>query len=114
MIPGAAWHSLNRVGYISVIGWIWVVSMVVVSALAVPGIQLFRLTAERTSIAGTAIEAAPLVGGEANPILLAIVDTAVAGALIIATAIWRLRRCSFVGTPPSLRALPGSMHLARS
>lgn len=46
VIPGATWNFLNPGGYISNISWIWVVSMILVLAFAILGIQTIRLAPE--------------------------------------------------------------------
>lgn len=117
-IPGATWNFFNPVGYISDIGWIWALSLLLIGGFAVLGVQTLRLAPRWLSITviflGLGIAARFAVGNESGPLRAGLV---VLGVVIVAAGVgiaWRARAIRRdVDVPPSIRPLLARTPLAR-
>jgi len=119
VIPGAAWNFLNPVGYISDIGWIWAVSMVLAVGLIVLGYQVLRLAPEWTPIVagalGLGFALRFLFGREVWLVRISVIVGSLVGAAAVTALTWRLRRQgTVVDVPPSLRPLLRATPLIRT
>jgi hypothetical protein len=117
-IPGATWNFLNPAGYISDIGWIWALSLLLIIGFAVLGVQTLRLAPQwlpfTVVMLGLGITIRFAAGNETGPlkigpIVLGLVTMAVGSGLG-----WRARATSrSVDVPPSVRPLLVRTPLAR-
>ena len=118
-IPGATWNFANPVGYISDIGWIWAVSMLLVVGFAVLGFQSLRLAPEWLPIIvillGLGVVVRFAVGSESQTLRLGLI---VVGALMVAVgvalALRSRTRSRQVDVPPSVRPLLARTPLSRT
>ena len=118
-IPGATWNFLNPVGYISDIGWIWAVSLLLIIGFGVVGFQTLRLAPQwlpLTVIAlglGTTVRF--LIGTESETLRTGLAVFGVAVMAVGAVLAWRTRRRT-IGSdvPPSVRPLLVRTPLART
>jgi len=117
-IPGATWNFFNPVGYISDIGWIWALSLLLIGGFAVLGVQTLRLAPRWHSITvvflGLGIAARFAVGNESGPLRAGLI---VLGVVVVAAGAgfaWRARAIRRgVDVPPSVRPLLARTPLAR-
>ena len=118
-IPGATWNFLNPVGYISDIGWIWALSLLLVIGFGIVGFQALRLAPQwlpLTVIAlglGTTVRF--LVGTEGESLRIGLVVFGVVVMVVGVVLAWRNRRPT-IGSevPPSVRPLLVRTPLART
>ncbi len=118
-IPGATWNFLNPVGYISDIGWIWALSLLLIIGFAFLGVQTFRLAPQwlpfTVIMLGLGITIRFVAGNETGllrigPIIVGLVTMTVGAGLA-----WRSRATARdVDVPPSVRPLLVRTLLARS
>jgi len=117
-VPGATWNFLNPTGYISDIGWIWAVSLLIVIGFAVLGVQALRLAPEWLPIIIAAIgggfAARFAFGGEPPIVKIGLVASGLGVAAIGAAATWPLRRRrDRLDVPPSVRPILTRTPLSR-
>lgn len=117
-IPGATWNFLNPTGYISDIGWIWAISLLIVLGFAVLGVQALRLAPEWLPIiiatigVGFALRFA--LGNEPALVRNVLVVVGLAVATVGAASTWRWRaRRGRTDVPPSVRPILVRTPLAR-
>jgi len=118
-VPGVTWNFLNPVGYIADIGWIWAISLLVVLAFGVLGVQSLRLAPEWlpfiVAALGLGLSVRFLLGSEPTGLRVVLVVSGLAIAVVGATATWRVRRRRrIVDVSPSVRPLLLRTPLARS
>jgi len=117
-IPGATWNFMNSTGYISDIGWIWAVSLLLVLGFAILGVQTFRLAPEWLPVIIAAIGVGVALrfafGGEPTIVKIVLVVSGLAAATVGAASTWRLRRRrDQTDVPPSVRPMLARTPLAR-
>ncbi len=109
-VPGATWNFLNPTGYISDIGWIWAVSMLIALGFVVLGVQALRLAPEWVPIVVAAIGigfvARFAFGGEPAIVKNSLMVSGLTVAAIGTGATWRLRsKRGLVDVPPTVRPI---------
>jgi hypothetical protein len=107
-VPGATWNFVNPEGYISDIGWIWAVSLLLVLGFVVLGIQTLRLAPEWLpviiAVIGVGFALRFALGGE--PVILrgVLIVLGLVTATVGAASTWRMRdRRDRTDVPPSVR-----------
>lgn len=116
--PGATWNFLNPVGYISDIGWIWALSLLIIVGFAVLGVQTLRLAPRwlpfTVIMLGLGITVRFAVGNETGSLKIGLI---VVGLVTMAAGSglgWReLGARRRVDVPPSVRPLLARTPLAR-
>jgi hypothetical protein len=108
VVPGATWNFVNPEGYISDIGWIWAVSLLLVLGFVVLGIQTLRLAPEWLpvviAVIGVGFALRFALGGE--PVILrgVLIVLGLVTATVGAASTWRMRdRRDRTDVPPSVR-----------
>lgn len=117
-IPGATWNFMNPGGYISNIGWIWALSLLLVLGFAVLGVQTFRLAPEWLPIIiaaiGVGFVARFAFGGEPAIVKSVLIAFGLAAATAGTASTWRLReRRDQTDVPPSVRPILARTPLAQ-
>ena len=117
-VPGATWNFFNPAGYISDIGWIWAVSLLLVFGFAILGVQTLRLAPEWLPLIiatlGLGLAARFALGGESATLRYVLVAFGLIIATVGAASTWRLReRGNRIDIPPSVRPLLTRTPLAR-
>ena len=118
VIPGATWNFFNPGGYISDIGWIWAVSLLLVLGFAALGVQTLRLAPEWLPIiiAGVGVGFVLRFGLGNEPVILRGVLVVIGLALLTTGVVakWQARsRHGVTDVPPSVRPLLTRTPLAR-
>jgi hypothetical protein len=117
-IPGATWNFLNPVGYISDIGWIWALSLLLIIGFALLGVQMLRLAPRWLSVTviilglGTVVRFA--VGSETGALKIGLIVLGLVVMAVGSVLAWRARAEGIgVDVPPSVRPLLARTPLAR-
>jgi hypothetical protein len=118
-IPGATWNFLNPVGYISDIGWIWALSMLLIIGFAVVGVQSLRLAPGWlpviVTLLGLGVIVRFMVGNEPDYLRIGLIVLGIVAASVGAGFAWRSRSHDRdVDVPPSVRPLLARTPLART
>jgi len=118
-VPGVTWNFLNPVGYIADIGWIWAISVLLVMAFGVLGVQSLRLAPEWLPLIvaalGLGLSTRFLFGSEPNGLRAVLVVIGLVIAVVGTAATWSARRRrGTIDVPPSVRPLLARTPLARS
>ncbi len=118
VIPGATWNFFNPGGYISDIGWIWAVSLLLVLGFAILGVQILRLAPEWLpfiiAALGLGFAARFALGGESETLRYLLVGFGLVIATVGAASSWRMWESrNRIDVPPSVRPLLTRTPLAR-
>ena len=118
-IPGATWNFVNPVGYISDIGWIWALSMLLIVGFAVVGFQSLRIAPQWLPLIvillGLGIAARFAVGSESDTLRISLVLVGVVTMAVGAVLQWRSRTPGReIDVPPSVRPLLARTPLSRT
>ncbi len=117
-IPGATWNFLNPVGYISDIGWIWALSLLIIVGFAVLGVQTLRLAPRwlpfTVIMLGLGITVRFAVGNETGSLKIGLIAVGLVTMAAGSSLGWRERGARRrVDVPPSVRLLLARTPLAR-
>ncbi len=118
-IPGATWNFLNPVGYISDIGWIWALSLLLIIGFGIVGFQTLRLAPRwlpfTVIVLGLGTTVRFLIGRESDALRAGLVVFGVLVMAVGALSAWRYRRRVIASdVPPSVRPLLVRTPLART
>lgn len=118
VVPGATWNFVNPGGYISDIGWIWAVSLLLVFGFAILGVQTLRLAPEWTpfiiAALGLGLAVRFALGGESANLRIVLILTGLVVATVGVAFTWRMREHrSRNDVPPSARPILTRTPLAR-
>jgi hypothetical protein len=118
-IPGATWNFVNPVGYISDIGWIWALSMLLIVGFAVVGFHSLRLAPEWLPLIvvalGLGVTVRFAIGSESSTLRIGSIIVGVVTMAVGGTLAWRSRTQSReVEVPPSVRPLLARTPLSRA
>ncbi len=118
VVPGATWNFLNPGGYISDIGWIWAVSLLLVLGFAILGVQTLRLAPEWTPFViaalGLGLAVRFALGGESPTLRYVLIVTGLVVATVGVASTWRMREHrNRTDVPPSARPILTRTPLAR-
>ncbi len=118
VVPGATWNFFNPGGYISDIGWIWAVSLLLVLGFAILGVQTLRLAPEWLpfiiAALGLGFAARFALGGESETLRYLLVGFGLVIATVGAASSWRMWESrNRIDVPPSVRPLLTRTPLAR-
>ena len=110
VVPGATWNFVNPEGYISDIGWIWAVSLLLVLGFVVLGFQTLRLAPEWLpiiiAVIGVGFALRFALGGEPVILRSVLIVSGLVAATVGAASTWRMReRRSRTDVPPSVRPI---------
>jgi hypothetical protein len=110
VVPGATWNFVNPEGYISDIGWIWAVSLLLVLGFMVLGFQTLRLAPEWLpviiAVIGVGFALRFTLGGEPVILRSVLIVSGLVAATVGAASTWRMReRRSRTDVPPSVRPI---------
>jgi hypothetical protein len=110
VVPGATWNFVNPEGYISDIGWIWAVSLLLVLGFMVLGFQTLRLAPEWLpviiAVIGVGFALRFALGGEPVILRSVLIVSGLVAATVGAASTWRMReRRSRTDVPPSVRPI---------
>ncbi|GMQ94405.1 MAG: hypothetical protein BMS9Abin12_1895 [Acidimicrobiia bacterium] len=116
-IPGATWNFLNPVGYISDIGWIWALSLLIVIGFGIVGVQTHRLVPGwlplTVALLGLGFAIRFAVGSETGALKIWLIAFGLVTVGVGAILAWRAREKSRdVDVPPSVRPLLARTPLA--
>jgi hypothetical protein len=117
-IPGATWNFVNPVGYISDIGWIWALSLLLIIGFAAVGYQSLRLAPQWLPLIvillGLGIALRFAIGSEPIYLRVGLIIVGLVAAVVGVALAWRSRsRGGGVDVPPSVRPLLARTPLAR-
>ena len=110
VVPGATWNFVNPQGYISDIGWIWAVSLLLVLGFVVLGVQTLRLAPEWLpviiAVIGVGFALRFALGGEPVILRSVLIVSGLVAATVGAASTWRMReRRGRTDVPPSVRPI---------
>ena len=110
VVPGATWNFVNPVGYISDIGWIWAVSLLLVLGFVFLGVQTLRVAPEWLPVIIAALALGFTLrfalGGEPPILKGVLIVSGLAVATVGIASTWRLReRRGRTDVPPSARPI---------
>jgi hypothetical protein len=118
-IPGATWNFANPVGYISDIGWIWALSMLLIIGFAVVGFHSLRLAPEWLPfiviLLGLGVVVRFAIGSESDTLRFGLVIVGLVTVVVGVILAWRSRsRGTQTDVPPSARPLLARTPLSRT
>jgi hypothetical protein len=118
-LPGATWNFINPVGYISDIGWIWALSLLLIIGFAVVGFHSLRLAPGWLPfivvLLGLGITVRFAIGNESDTLRFGLIIVGIVVVVVGVLLAWR----SETGTtqrdvPPSVRPLLARTPLSRA
>jgi hypothetical protein len=117
-IPGATWNFVNPVGYISDIGWIWALSMLLIIGFAAVGYQSLRLAPQWLPfiviLLGMGVALRFAIGNEPIYLRVGLIVVGLVAVVVGVALAWRSRsRSGGVDVPPSVRPLLARTPLTR-
>ncbi len=118
-IPGATWNFANPVGYISDIGWIWALSLLLIIGFAVLGFHSLRLAPGWLPfiviLLGLGVMVRFTIGNESDTLRFGLIVVGFVMVLVAAVLAWRSRRGDAqTDVPPSVRPLLARTPLSRT
>jgi hypothetical protein len=118
-IPGATWNFANPVGYISDIGWIWALSLLLIIGFAVVGFHSLRLAPGWRPfiviLLGLGVVARFAFGNESDTLRSGLIIAGLVTVAVGAVLAWHSRTGStHTDVPPSVRPLLARTPLSRT